>query len=53
MPESTLIPYVFPLDFAKYLSYLEVQKNSKVDKEEGSLLEICYKIVLWEQIFGK
>ena len=22
--------YIFPLDFAKYLSFLEVQKNSKV-----------------------
>ena len=30
------LKYVFPLDFAKYLSYLKVQKNSKVDirKEE-------------------
>ena len=25
------LKYVFPLDFAKYLSYLEVQKNSNVD----------------------
>ena len=25
------LKYIFPLDFAKYLSYLEVQKNSKVD----------------------
>ena len=24
------LEYIFPINFAKYLSYLEVQKNSKV-----------------------
>ena len=45
------------LDFAKHLSFSEVQKNSKVVnvwirfQEEGSLL--CYKHALWEQVCGK
>ena len=45
--------------FAKYFSYLEVQKNSKVVntqirfQEEGSLFYISDKNALSEQIFGK
>ena len=34
------LKYVFPLDFDKYLSYLEVQKNSKVDIRKK---DICSK----------
>ena len=47
------------LDFAKYLSFSEVQKNSKVVnayirfQEEGSLFQICYKKPLLEQVSGK
>ena len=37
------LKYVFPLDFAKYLSYLEVQKNSKVDIRKK---EVCSKSVI-------
>ena len=33
---------VFPLDFGKYLRYLEVQKNSKVDIRKK---EVCSKSV--------
>ena len=36
------LKYVFLLDFAKYLSYLEVQKNSKVDIRKK---EVCSKSV--------
>ena len=32
------LKYIFPLDFAKYLSYLETQKNSKVDIRKK---EVC------------
>ena len=34
---------VFPLDFGKYLRYLEVQKNSKVDIRKK---EVCSKSVI-------
>ena len=37
------LKYVFLLDFAKYLSYLEVQKNSKFDIRKK---EVCSKSVI-------
>ena len=37
------LKYIFPIDFAKYLSYLEVQKNSKVDIRKK---EVCSKSVI-------
>ena len=36
------LKYIFPIHFAKYLSYLEVQKNSKVDIRKE---EVCSKSV--------
>ena len=37
------LKYIFPLDFAKYLSYLEVQKNNKVDIRKK---DVCSKSVI-------
>ena len=52
------LKYVFPLDFAKYFGYLEVQKNSKVDirKKEvssKSVIKTFYrsKFLVTEYIF--
>ena len=52
------LKYIFPLNFAKYLSYLKVQKNSKVDirKKEissKSIIKTLYgsKFLVSEYIF--
>ena len=39
---------VFPLDFGKYLRYLEVQKNSKVDIRKK---EVCIKTFYGSKLF--
>ena len=50
---------IFPLDLAKYLSFSEVQKISKVVnfsirfQEVRGLFQIYYKDTLLEQVFGK
>ena len=38
-----ILKYIFPLDFAEYLSYLEEQRNSKVDTTKK---EVCSKSVI-------
>ena len=52
------LKYIFPLDFAKHLSYLEVQKNSKVDIRKKvvcskSVIKAFYgsKVLVSEYIF--
>ena len=53
-----VVKNISQLNFAKYLGYSEVQKNTSVVnnwkrfQQVGSLFQICYKIALWE-VFGK
>ena len=43
--EIQTVKNIFPLDFAKYLSYSALQKNSKVLNVEIRSLRICSKSV--------